>query len=450
LPTRKSGKSNRGSTLDNPRLALSPFTQSQINKSFVAGSAQKHTDRTPADDDISTCFAQHDVDYVMCFISHADRDHWNKIHLLPDNKPTLVFINGWIDVEKFNSDMIRRKNIVIVDTSEFGPIINQGLGKILENNVLQDNYHLLSDYSSEYCAFIKEDLSYITKGLNDVHFWALNPKATDQNGHSYVVSCRFPLINTSILCTGDATAETFEILEAESMTAELAKEQSLQTFLMMPHHGSRHNVNNRFLDFLKRATVNAFIVPSGNGAQYGHPSKRAIQHLQDFWNNYTCFESTRVGSYVFERVDSPDRRYNTELYETKLGSVPFFGTNLMGAISLKSDGSWASQKLMLLTIEGQQFEADLSKRSFQYVTIPTSYVGLGAYQQFNVYKKTSGSYCLILAVFNDEGTSLYLEYALSQRKAPVLTEACSIYKKPQRLEIPVDFACVPLFSNDEG
>ena len=434
--TRSVGKSSRCSTFENSRLALSPFSQSQINKSFAAGSAQKYTDRTPVDNDISNFIDQHKVEYTFCFISHADRDHWNKIHLLPDDHPTFVFINGWIDVEKFNFDIIRRKNILLIDTSNFDSIINQGLGTIIQNYILKEEYNFISDYSNEDCSLLKEDLSYIVNGLNDVHFWALNPKAADQNGHSYVVSCRFPLINTSILCTGDATSETFQLLQKETMIDELAKEEKFQTFLMMPHHGSRHNISTEFLDFLKRATVNAFIVPSGNGAQYGHPSKVTIEKLQrfyeirenygpieNFWHRYTCFESKRVGSYIFERRDSEESGYNTELYMTKSGSVPFFGTNLMGTISLKNDGSWTAQKRILFTIENQQFEADLSKRSGQYNTIPIAFVSMGACEQFTVYKKTLAEYVLLLKVLDDNETPLYLEYILSPKQFRILPDA---------------------------
>ncbi len=118
----------------------------------------------------------------------------------------------------------------------------------------------------------------------DVSFWASNDGS---------VVAKLTYGNTSVMLTGDATAQTEKIILSEYSKTALASD-----ILKVGHHGSRTSSS---ADFVKAVSPAYAIVSNGKDNKYGHPHQDTLDIL------------TQLGAKVFR-------------------------TDLLGSIIIKSNG----------------------------------------------------------------------------------------------------------------
>lgn len=215
---------------------------------------------------------------------------------------------------------------------------------------------------------INDSLDDIKGDLEKVFIWSFNHIASNVNEESAIVSFKMPEIGMTFICTGDAEDGTFGHIY-QSMSQEGFEEKytkyikngadNLPVMLMIPHHGSAHNLSNGMIMMFKPAIL---AISAGSGTQYGHPSNTTISYYRNlyssnetlqqvvanFMDQFAIRKKSPYLSFSMKSAKIGDDKKKKKVLEVsrrqmyKDGTIPIIATNLVGTIKIDTKG-FASQ-----------------------------------------------------------------------------------------------------------
>ena len=371
------------------------------------------------EESIKSCIEQVELNWLIIFLSHPDKDHINLVNekSILGNLKVIAFLGGDFLGTESESEVNKVLNFFksrnTVDTwvefpfywgwndpngsfKKYSDIRN----KFLTNNITSVNREeiknlSLSKYNPEdffhgsawdlltkvnqkdmaFYEFVKYNphtpefaLSEDSLGrrfsrevlLNNVLIWAMNHRLYNVNAQSSVISFKLPENNTRLICTGDAEDSTFlrikkELQERNTIIRD--RPEGRENILMVPHHGSKDNKSELMLEIFK-PTV--FVISAGNGKQYGHPDIETIKWLKE--KNFMSGLKEKGGEkgkfICFNGKEKQPIMYNS----IKLNKTPILSTNLMGSIRFTNENFFTLFK-SLIKLETGQFRINFSRAS---------------------------------------------------------------------------------------
>jgi len=209
----------------------------------------------------------------------------------------------------FNDSLISLKHNIIVKRKStllmpFAKGIPNGEEHVYFYSKENQERHLIQKSFSEFLAsFEKEDYgrSVIFPGTlpedeKDLHIgrfqedakkiedkvfvWGINNVDSNDNGESAVISFKLK-DSLSIVCTGDATKETFNSIQKQGKNLDAKiKENYLgkEVMIVLPHHGSSENKSDAMLYFFD---PKLFFLSSGLNEKYRHPDLTYMAELSE-------------------------------------------------------------------------------------------------------------------------------------------------------------------------
>jgi competence protein ComEC len=127
----------------------------------------------------------------------------------------------------------------------------------------------------------------LTPTINFTVISPTNPlQFSDLNSNSIVL--RFQVSNTSIMLTGDATANTEQSILASGLTLK-------SQVLKVGHHGSSYSTAQAFLNAVSPTYG---VISAGVDNSYGHPAQQTLDRLAN--NNVITYGTYKEGTVVFQ------------------------------------------------------------------------------------------------------------------------------------------------------
>ena len=136
--------------------------------------------------------------------------------------------------------------------------------------------------------------------VNDLEITVLAPlkeKYKDSNDHSIVLMLRYG--NRKVLLTGDAESEAEEDIVEKYGTGVLDCD-----VYKMGHHGSSTSSSQ---ELLNKTTPDYVLISCGEGNDYGHPHKEALDRVKDS----TCYRTDKQGTIVLS-ITNDEMTFKTE------------------------------------------------------------------------------------------------------------------------------------------
>lgn len=325
---------------------------------------------------IQDTIKSYDLKQLFVFASHPDKDHINYLKdILPEEVPLIAFLGGdWIgksikieegkDINEALDFFSKRKQTIFElpyywNCSNYEDI-KQGRNALQDDFIpgsrfcgtLHDLLEIVSEKnkdSQEYSdIFAQLKISgewkneFKIKFLNKVFLWSFNNIDDDINNQSIVLSCTNESLNMSLVMTGDAGNSVFQEIARQAFEENNIKEDILREtikmdkhniILMLPHHGSKHNISPIMIPLFK---ANAFGISAGNGAQHAHPSLEVIRYVADKTSpesSKSFYDLYKLDKEIFAFFAFTAGGPKT-VHSFNLGRPIFFCTNIHGSVKI--------------------------------------------------------------------------------------------------------------------
>ncbi|WP_440994658.1 hypothetical protein [Cysteiniphilum litorale] len=276
-----------------------------------------------------------------------------------DYKNTLEFVNktkiipGANQLDLFH--LLDRMNTLNGQNSH--DLIKHLRGEHPEKPILDISFDTNSYY--QYCCNNDAEI------LKRINVFNIQYPFQDINSQSTIVEIKSPSLGIQFFLTGDATEETFALVNEYQF---FKKDSSFLSFVVFPHHGSENNQSLTMLDML-HPDVGLF--SSGNGALWRHPSKKLLHETiklfkeedigTKFYDSFDLFGEKQNHLIYFDKDEDKNIPY---VFRNKKNpkEIPFFCTNLLGHIKIDKEGVKSYFSSILSDDKGHIFRINYKKR----------------------------------------------------------------------------------------
>ncbi|HCU06208.1 MAG TPA: hypothetical protein DIC42_01300 [Holosporales bacterium] len=329
-------------------------------------SCQKETVSVDLGKKLSTLLVHLHISKMLVFLSHTDSDHINLIGHLPD-LPSVFCVGGDVSENKdaYLKQLLKgKKHAYRFDTYNLPLVVDTACGDFLSV--------LLDKKDTADLRYFKN--AHVLQKLNFLHLWLLNPHALDANSQSFIISATLAQQNMSMVFCGDATASTFDILEAELKKKGFVSDDIIRRHIntrahhvlfSVPHHGSHHHFPEQIFQMFQPS---AYLVNAGNGASYPHPHRDLISYLIQYTQRHNvdffwrCYGLTAQSSLcTFARTThgvGKDHKILPVLHRNRPNQPLVLGTNISGALYVDTRGVFSQDATSSVQIEGCDYSIE--------------------------------------------------------------------------------------------
>ena len=333
---------------------------------------------------ISGVISESNISNLFIFLSHPDKDHVNYTNnnVIPSSKNGLKIV-AYLSGDWLTEQTTEAKNVLTYLLSLDNCMVHlpyywdyqqtsapknyvELMGKVRMGEYQLPSFSLhsptllsmmtLSDLlnrTPQIPAEFKDILNI--EDIQNVHIISMNHGSRDKNNQSCIINFHMNSMNLNLLCTGDASADTIVPFEERKLPETFSK---AETFMMIPHHGSK---DNWIPNALKVFKPSLFGISAGNGKQYGHPNKELIEAYNQYILDKQVKRLVSSAGSIENKFISFSGKEEAADSAHMIVSNSIVCTNVLSTLKFTHEGIY-SKFSDIIHIKDHQYRCDLRKR----------------------------------------------------------------------------------------